>query len=116
MVSFSKHCKISQFKMLGVSKQAKRNGLSLSDKILVIIELQRMYHRAKSLAYPNHKNPLFGKQKKLLVAHQSNANPSCKRARKSTHEDIGEELLQWFKEIKSIGLISGSMLHEKAND
>ena len=55
-------------------------------------------------------------KEKLLSAHHSNINPTCRRARKST-EGVEDALLQWFKQAKSRGLIiTGPMLHEKAKD
>ena len=80
-----------------------------------------MHYRAyllKSLGYPQSQVSRIWKAKEnLLAAYQSSANPSPKRSRKSTNEDIREALLQWFKEIKSRGgIISGPMLCENAND
>ena len=50
-------------------------------------------------------------KEKLLSDHRSNKNPSQKRARKSTHEDVEDALLQWFKQAESRGLsISGLVL------
>jgi len=106
--------------MSGVSKQANQNDLSLSDKIIVIEELGRKASQssvATKFGISQSQVSHIWKAKEKLFAAQSNANPSRKRARKSTHKDVGEASLQWFKEVKRRGLIiSGPMLREKAND
>ena len=56
-------------------------------------------------------------KEKLFSAYRSNKNPTHKRARKSTQEDVEDALLQWFKQAKSRGLIiAGPMLREKAKN
>ena len=56
-------------------------------------------------------------KEKLLSAYRSNINPTHKKARKSTQEEVEDTLLQWFKQVKSRGLIiTGPMLCEKSKD
>ena len=56
-------------------------------------------------------------KEKLLSAHRSNKNPTRKRARKGTQEDVEDALLQWFKQAKSRGLIiTGPILGEKSKN
>jgi len=42
---------------------------------------------------------------KVLSAHQGNINPSRKRARDSTHADVEEALLLWFKQAKKYRIL-----------
>jgi len=117
-----KHCRILDFNMTeaGPSKQLKRKDLALSDKRLVIEELEKKTSQsavAKKFGISQSQvSRIFKSKYKILAAHH-NVNPSRKRTRKSTHEDVEDALLQWFKQAKSrVLLISGPMLREKAKD
>ena len=105
----------------GTSKHIKHQDLSLADKILVIDELEKKTLQstvAKKFGISQSQVSQNLKSKeKLFSAHRSNKNPTHKRARKSTQEDIEDALLQWFKQAKSRGLIiTGPMLREKAKN
>ena len=102
----------------GTSKHIKRKDLSLADKILVIDELEKKTSQstvAKKFGISQSQVLQILKSKeKLFSAHRSNKNPTRKRERKSTQEDVEDALLQWFKQAKSRGLIiTGPMLREK---
>ena len=103
------------------SKHIKRKDLSLADKILVIDELEKKTLQStvtkKFGISQSQVSRILKSKKKLFSAHRSNKNPTRKRARKSTQEDVEDALLQWFKQAKSRGLIiTGPMLHEKAKN
>ncbi|CAK8692071.1 unnamed protein product [Clavelina lepadiformis] len=90
----ARHCDF-QMAEAGTSK---RKDLSLSDKILVIGELDK---KASQSAVANHfgisqsqVSRILKSKEKLLSVPRSNVNPSRKRARKSTHEDLEDALLQ----------------------
>lgn len=89
-------------------------------KLSSLTNLKRKYLRAlslKSFRYRSRKFREVGRQKKRLDSHCNNANPSRKRVRKSTNEDVEDALLSWFKEVKSRGFaVSGPMLRKKAKD
>ena len=72
----------------------------------------------KNLEYRNHRcRKILNQKKSFFSAHRSNKNPTHKRARKSTQQDVEDALLQWFKQAKSRGLIiTGPMLREKAKN
>ncbi|CAK8676232.1 unnamed protein product [Clavelina lepadiformis] len=96
---------------------SKRKDLTLSDKIHVIVEFDKKTSQSavvKKFRILQSQVSRILKPKEKLSAHRSNINPSSKKARKSTHEDVEDALLQWFKQAKSRGLlISGPMLNEK---
>ena len=103
------------------SKHIKRKDLSLADKILVIDELEKKTLQstvAKKFGISQSQvSRILKSKKKLFSAHRSNKNPTRKRARKSTQEDVEDALLQWFKQAKSRGLIiTGPMLREKVKN
>ena len=105
----------------GTSKQVKHKDLSLADKILVIDELDKKTSQSvvtkKFGISQSQVSRILKSKEKLLSAHRSNINPTRKRARKSTQEEVKDALLQWFKRVKSRGLIiTGPMLCEKAKD
>ena len=105
----------------GTSKHIKPKDLSLADKILVIDQLEKKTLQstvAKKFGISQSQVLQILKSKeKLFSAHHSNKNPTRKKARKSTQEDVEDALLQWFKQAKSRGLIiTGPMLREKAKN
>ena len=105
----------------GTSKHIKRKDLSLVDKILVIDELEKKTSQStivkKFGISQSQVSQILKSKEKLFSAHRSNKNPTRKRARKSTQEDVEDALLQWFKQAKSRGLIiTGPMLREKAKN
>ena len=106
--------------MAGNCKPVKRKDLCLSDRILVekLEKKATQCEVAKEFGISQSQVSRIWKTKqKLLSAHQGNINPSRKRARDSTHADVEEALLLWFKQAKSRRMvISGPMLLEKAKD
>ena len=77
----------------------------------------RKVQSPKNLEYRNQVSQILKSKKKLFSAHRSNKNPTRKRARKRTQEDVEDALLQGFKQAKSRGLIiTGPMLREKAKN
>ena len=114
---------ILKFKMneAGTSKQVKHKDLLLADKIFVIDELVKKILQSAVIKKfgisQSQVSWILKSTEKLLSTHCSNINPTRKRARKSTQEQVEDALLQWFKQAKSRGLImTGPMLHEKAKD
>ena len=80
---------------------SKRKDLSLSNKILVIDELDKKASQS-AVAKPfgisqSQVSQILKSKEKILSAQHSNINPSRKRARKSTYEDLEGALLQWLK-------------------
>ncbi|CAK8677499.1 unnamed protein product [Clavelina lepadiformis] len=91
----AKYC---DFKMTEAGT-SKRKDLSLSDKILVIGELDK---KASQSAVANkfgisqsQVSRILKSKEKFLSAQRSNVNPSRKRARKSTHEDLEQGFPNW---------------------
>ena len=73
---------------VGTSKHIKCKDLSLADKILVIDELEKKASQStfvkKFGILQSQVWRILKSKEKLLSAHRSNKNPTCKRARKST--------------------------------
>ena len=93
----------------------------MAEKILAIDEIDKKTLQSavtkKFGISQSQVSRILKSKEKLLSAHCSNINPTCKRARKSTQEEVEDALLQWFKQMKSRGLIiTGPMLRKKAKD
>nr|CAB3266957.1 tigger transposable element-derived protein 4 [Phallusia mammillata] len=99
----------------------KRHELSLNEKIQVIEATNEgATQRAvaqKFEVFQTQVSRIVHSKDKLLTEFQSRVKLCRKRARRQTHEDIGDALLEWFSLAKSKGLVvNGTMLRQKAKD
>ena len=91
LVQFSRWCKFKTSEA-GSSKQVKAKDLSSADKILVINEFDKKDFQSviaeKFKIFQSQVLQILKSKEKLWAAHCSNKNPTGKRARKSSQEDV----------------------------
>ena len=102
-----------------MSEKKKRKDLNLSEKVLVLKELENKNTQAaiaKKFGISQAQVCSIAKKKDIILQnHKHGENLFRKRKRKASHEDIDEALFRWFKQARSRNApINGPILKEKA--
>ena len=97
----------------------KRKDLTLADKYSIVKDLDNGITQvvlSKKHGVSQSVISRISKTKEQITdMYKTTANPSRKRQREATCEDVSEALLRWFKQARSKEVpVSGPMLHEKA--